>query len=337
MTTRPKALLSMTPDLPERLFDTAARERLTRVYDVELAAPAQPVPARLEDAALAEVEVLITGWGAAVVDDAALVRMPRLRAILHTGGSVRGLVSNACWDRGVQVTSAASANAVPVAEYAVAMVLLSAKQAFRSQVLYRERRARIDREQEFPDAGAHGAVVGVLGASRIGRCVIELLRPFDFEVLVHDPFLSDEDAATLGVTSVGLEELFSRAAVVTLHAPLQPTTEGLVTRELLARMPDGATLVNTARGGLVDHEALVEELSSGRIWAVLDTTDPQEPLPQASPLYTLPNVVLTPHMAGAVGNELLRLGDHAVDQALRLHRGEPLDGEVTPETLRSMA
>jgi hypothetical protein len=101
--------------------------------------------------------------------------------------------------------------------------------------------------------------------------------------------------------------------------------------------PDGATLVNTGRGGLVDHEALVDELSVGRIWAVLDTTDPQEPLPPDSPLDTLPNVVLTPHMAGSVGNELFRLGDHAVEQAIRLHRGLPLDGVVTRETIQSMA
>lgn len=336
MSSRPRILLSMRPDLPGLLFDAAARKRLERSYDVDFAA-ATPDPRVLDDASLAEVEALLTGWGAATVDAALLDRMPRLRAIHHAAGSVRGIVDDACWDRPVRVTSAAAANARPVAEYAVAMILLSAKQVFRGQALYRDRRTSLDHLQEFRHAGTNGAVVGLVGASRIGRLVLQLLTPYDLEILIHDPFLAAAEAAALGATPTGLEGLFGRSAVVSLHAPLLPTTRGMITRDLLARLPDGATLINTARGGLVDHDALVAELDSGRIQAVLDTTDPAEPLPQDSPLYTLPNVVLTPHLAGALGNELTRLGDHAVDQAIRLLLGEPLDGEVTRQTMAVMA
>lgn len=332
---RPKALLSMRPGLPDRLFDAAARERLTAVYDVDVDAPAEPDLTAFDDDTLDTVEVVLTGWGAQRFDDAALARLPRLRGIHHAAGSVRSLVSEACWDRGVRVTSAADVNAIPVAEYAAAMILLAAKQVFRGVVLYRARRRSVS--HEFPTAGSNGTVVGIIGASRIGRRVIGLLRPTDLEILVYDPTLNDEDAAALGVTRVTLDDVFRRAAVTSIHAPLLPETTQMVTRRLLASMPDGATLVNTARGGLVDHHALVDELVAGRLWAVLDTTDPYEPLPEDSPLYDLANVVLTPHMAGAIGNETFRLGDHAVDQAIRLHHGDPLDGEVTRVSLGTMA
>jgi phosphoglycerate dehydrogenase-like enzyme len=335
---RPSALLSMSPDLPALLFDTATRERLTEAYDVDLERPAAPDLANLSDSTLAPATAILTGWGADSIDRALLNRLPNLRAVFHTGGSVRSIITDACWDRGIIVTSAAEVNARPVAEYAVAMILAAGKQLFRSQAIYRERRGPIDRQAEFPLAGNHGSVVGLVGASQIGRRVIELLRPYDLDVRVYDPFLTGEQAASMGVRAVPtLEELFADARVVSLHAPLLPTTTGMVTAQLLALMPDGATLINTARGGLIDHDALISELDSGRLWAVLDTTDPYEPLPTDSPLYALPNVVLTPHMAGAVGNELMRLGAHAVDQAIKFHRGEALQGEVTRAAADRMA
>lgn len=336
MTSRPVALLAMTPQLPDRLFNQAARDRLAAAVDLDWSRPTTTDLALDEDV-LAEAEVLLTGWGAAALDADALSRMPKLRSIHHAGGSVRHLVTDSCWDRGIRVTTAAELNARPVAEYAAAMIVLAAKQIFRSQVIYRERRAFIDREQEFPTAGNYGTSIGIVGASRIGRMVIDLLAPYDHSILVYDPFLTPEQARHLGVTAVGLEDLLSRADVVSLHAPLLPATAQMLSRDLLARMPDGSTLINTARGGLVDHEALTAELASGRIWAVLDTTDPTEPLPNSSSLYDLPNVVLTPHMAGSVGNELQRMGAHAVEQAARFQQGEPLDGEVTRESAREMA
>ncbi|KRF27075.1 hydroxyacid dehydrogenase [Phycicoccus sp. Soil803] len=328
----------MAPDLPARLFDPDARARLQAVFEVDFDRPAVADLHQEDPQVLAGVDVLITGWGAGTIDDALLAAMPRLHAVHHAGGSVRDLVGEGCWRRAVRVTSSSDANAVPVAEYAVAMVLLSAKQAFRSQVVYRRVRAFVDREREFPSAGNHGAVVGLVGASRIGRNVIRLLRPYDLKVLVFDPFLSAAEAERLGVRSVGLDELLSRSSVVSLHAPLLESTRGMLGRRELALMQAGATLVNTARGALVDHDALVDELVSGRLWAVLDTTDPFEPLPASSPLYDLTNVVLTPHMAGAVGNELTRLGDHAVDSAISMFRGDsPVAGEVSEESAATMA
>jgi phosphoglycerate dehydrogenase-like enzyme len=326
----------MAPDLPERLFDEEARRALVAVYDIDFAAPVRDFGA-VPDDDLARAEVIVTGWEAPRVDSVVLDRAPRLRAVLHAGGSVKSLVAPQCWDRGILVSSAADANALPVAEYAVAMILLAAKEVFRSQALYRERRAKLDQRREFATVGTYHRPVGLVGASRIGRRVIELLAPYSLDVRVYDPYLTAEEAAGLGVTAVGLEELLAACDVVSLHAPHLPSTEHMIDGAALALMKDGATLINTARGGLVDHAALVDELKAGRLWAVLDATDPEEPLAPDSPLFDLPNVVVTPHVAGALGNELFRLGAHAVDNALRVRRGEPLAGAVRLDDLATMA
>ncbi|MFC7101469.1 NAD(P)-dependent oxidoreductase [Nonomuraea rubra] len=172
----------------------------------------------------------------------------------------------------------------------------------------------------------------MIGASKIGRRVIELLRPFELDVLVADPYLTDD----LGVPHVGLDELFERCDVVSVHAPELPETHHLVSSARLARMRDGATLINTARGSLVDQDALVAELASGRLYAVIDVTEP-DPLPADSPLYDLPNVLLTPHIAGSLGGELARIADLAVDELDRYARGLPFAHGVAAEELATLA
>ena len=142
-----------------------------------------------------------------------------------------------------------------------------------------------------------GATVGIVGASDVGRVVLRLLRPFDAKVLLYDPYLSAEEARALAVEQVSLDDLFARADIVSLHAPSIPETRHMVGAAQLRRMRDGALLVNTARGSLIDQEALVHEAGSGRIRVALDVTTP-EPLPGDSPLRAMPNVIITPHLAG---------------------------------------
>lgn len=268
---------------------------------------------------LPDVDLLVTGWGCPPITAEVLARLPRLKAIVHTAGSVKGFVTDACWDRGVAVSSAAQANALPVAEYTVAMILLSGK-----RVLERAREYRATKRMSVygvpASVGNFGAVVGILSASLIGRRVIELLRPYDFHVLVHDPFVTEVD----GAESVGLAELFERSDVVSVHTPLLPETRGLVSGDLLRLLRDDAVLINTARGAVVDQDALASEV--GRIRAVLDVTDP-EVLPADHPLWRSEDVLITPHLAGSQGNEWGRLGRHAVDEVRRWAAGE---GFATP-------
>jgi phosphoglycerate dehydrogenase-like enzyme len=172
-------------------------------------------------------------------------------------------------------------------------------------------------------------MVGIVGASRIGRLVIEHLRRFDVDVLLADPSVDRPAADQLGVQLVDLPTLVASADVISLHAPLLPETRHLLDGPLLARIRDGAVLINTARGALVDPDALVAELLTGRFRAVLDVTDP-EPPPTTSPLWDLDNVVLTPHVAGSRGMELRRIGQEVVAEVERLVRGEPLRYSVPP-------
>ena len=178
--------------------------------------------------------------------------------------------------------------------------------------------------------------VGIVGASRIGRRVIELLRHFDYEILLYDPFVQAGDPDLAGVELVELDALMARSDVVTIHAPSLPTTRGMIGARQLKLMQDGATFINTARGALVDEAALVAELQTGRIFGVIDVTDPEIP-PSDSPLFSLPNVFLTPHVAGAIGTERLRLGLMAAEEIERYVRGEALLYEVVPELLERLA
>lgn len=308
-------------------------ERLERLADIDTGS----VVTSFDDVAdLGRVEVLVTGWGAPVIDEHALRRMPHLRAILHTGGSVKHYVTQACWDRGIEVSSGVDDNAIPVAEYTLAAILFAQKRVLSTSRAYRQTRSAQPWAEPYPFMGNYRRVVGIIGASRIGRRVIELLRPFDVEVVLSDPYVSQAEADHLGVRLVELDELFTISDTVSLHAPDLPETKGMVSRRRLASMRDGAVFINTARGALVDGQALTEELVSGRLHGVIDVTEP-EVLPADSPLYDLPNVLLTPHIAGSVGEELSRLIDHALDELERVAAGEPLASPVQPELLSNSA
>jgi phosphoglycerate dehydrogenase-like enzyme len=311
-----------------QVLHPAAVERIAAAVDIDPGV----VLDGFDRADLADVELLITGWGCAPITADVLAAAPRLRAVVHMAGTVRNHVTEACWERGIAVSSAAAANAVPVAEYAVAMILLAGKRVPEIARRFRAERVQQDWNALFPEAGNYRATVGLLGASLIGRRVADLLRPFDLEVLLHDPYVAAAEVRALGAVPVGLDELFARSGVVSLHAPLLPETTGMVDARLLALMHDGATLINTARGGLVDHAALERDVLRGRLRAVLDVTTP-EPLPEGSPLWDCDGVLLTPHVAGSKGNELRRLADAAADEVQRWAAGRPFAHPVRRELL----
>lgn len=336
MSPKPRTLLVYAPALNRDLVTPALRARLEAACDLLV----EEAVASFEDpraaAVLGEVEVLVSGWGCPRLDARTLDAMPRLRAAFHAAGTVKNHVAPECFERGIRITSAAFANAIPVAEFTVAAILLANKRAFALQRRYRERRAFGLWSAEYPGIGNHGKCVGIVGASRIGRMVIGHLRVFGFEILVHDPYLDEAGATALGAELCALDELIARADVVSLHAPALPETRHMLDARALSLLRDGAILINTARGALVDHAALTEELVSGRISAVLDTTEP-EVLPEDSPLYDLDNVFLTPHIAGSQGGETSRMFASALDELERFVAGEPLRHEVLLDDLSRIA
>lgn len=324
---KPYTVLAMGQEVRDSLFDDARLARLAALVDLDphLVVTDFDNPAHAE--ALAATEVLVTGWRCPPLTPVALARMPGLRAVVHAAGTVKGHVTDACWDRGIVVSSAAAANAVPVAEYTLAAILFSGKRVLESARAFREARSVVRPTTMFPTIGNYRTTVGIVGASRIGRRVAELLRPFDMRVLLHDPYLPHDEAAALGSLPVELDDLVRTSQVVSIHAPALPETDHLFDRRRLALMRDGAVLVNTARGSLVDTAALTEELVTGRIHAVLDVTEP-EVLPADSPLWDLPNVLVTPHIAGSQGNELARLVDAAIAEVQRYTLGLPFEHAV---------
>ncbi|MGP4007505.1 hydroxyacid dehydrogenase [Streptomyces sp. 4N124] len=333
---RPRAVLAMAQRTARQVLDADARARLADLTDIDPHLVLDDLTTPAAHRALADAELLVTGWGCPPLDAAVLHAAPRLRAVIHTAGTVRHHITPACWERGLAVSSAAAANAVPVAEYALAMILLANKRVLETARVYRAERRRVDWNERHPDAGNYRRTVGILSASIIGRRVIDLLRPHDLTVLLHDPYASDAEARALGAQPVSLSELFARCDTVSVHTPLLPETRGLVSRDLLARLRTGGTLINTARGAVIDQDALTDEVVSGRLHAVLDVTEP-DVLPADSPLYDCPNVLLTPHIAGSKGGELRRLAELALAEVESYVLGRPFAHPVRPERLARLA
>lgn len=321
-----KAAFAMAPEMVSFVFGNDELRRLQELLDLDTGRVLTSIEDldALDGEERAALELLITGWGAPPIGPDELALLPALRAVVHWGGGI-GLLDRSASARGIAVSSARAANAIPVAEFTIAMITLAAKDAFWASRRYCEEQRQIDREAELPHTGLYGTTVGLVGASTIGTLVIEQLRDRDVEILVYDPYLTAAGAARLEVEPVGqLEELARRSTVLSLHAPAMAQTDRMISRTVLAAMPDGATLVNTARGSLVDQDALIEELADGRLRAILDVTEP-EVLPRGHPLYALPNVFLTPHLAGSTGNELRRLGRAALAEVERFVSGTPFE------------
>ncbi len=283
---------------------------------------------------MSEVELLFSGWGGGALDRTVLDAAPSLRAVFYGAGSVRELVTDEFWKRNIRLTSAAPANAVPVAEFTLAQIILSLKRAWwYSNELY------LTRKYPLPNgdangrevAGAYRSTVGIVSLGLIGRRVRELLRLLDIHVVAYDPFVSKGSAAQLDVELTSLEELFRRSDVVTIHTPWLKETEGMITGHLIEIMKPRATLINTARGAIINEAEMIEVLRRRQdLFALLDVTR-QDPLEGNSPLYEMPNIVLTPHIAGSLNGECRRMGRSMIEEAERYLNGEPLRWEITQE------
>jgi phosphoglycerate dehydrogenase-like enzyme len=307
-------------------FDASRTERLRGLVTPARTSDLDSPAAREH---LARAEILVTSWGAPTLTAARLDAAPELRAVFHAAGSVRGLVTDDLWRRGIRVTSAADANAVPVAEFTLAAIIFAGKKA----PFLAASHDGWGHHTGYGDLSNHHRTIGIVGFSRIGRRVVRLLDCLHpVRRLVADPYADAAEVARAGATLVPLKTLLEESHVLTLHAPESAGTRGMIGARELALLPDHATVVNTARGSLVDTVALLDECRTGRLFAILDVTDP-EPLPADHPLRALPNVMITPHLAGSLGSEIHRLTDATLDEIARWRAAQPLRFAVTPETL----
>ncbi len=276
-----------------------------------------------------DVSVILTGWGAPKVTPALLAHCPSLQLVAHCAGTLRGVLDPAVFDHGIRSTNSAAANAVPVAEFLVSWVLRWNKQlplwetGYTGPEIFQEKKS-----ERHAAIGNRDKTIGIIAASKVGRCFADLLRSFDLSVLIYDPFLTESEIAALGARKTDLPTLLRESDIVSINAPNLPETRHMIAGPELAQMRDGALLINTARGALLDHDALLRELRSNRLSAVLDVTDP-EPLPAGSPFFSLPNCILTPHVAGSMGREIYRMTESAIREVELFLSGGDLLHEVS--------
>ncbi|MBC8011077.1 MAG: hydroxyacid dehydrogenase [Burkholderiales bacterium] len=322
----PKALFHFDIFWKDQLFPASERASLRNHLDIPDVVCGRGELTRLPAERLAEIEVLVAGWDATKLSHDVLDRMPRLRAVFYAAGDTRGLVAEGgCFERGITLVSANRELARSVAEHTLGFVLLSLKNVLRQSAAAKRDKTLLRR----PGPGIHGSsVVGLVGYGEIARSLRGLLRPFSVRVLVYDPYLAPAEAASEGVEQVALETLFSSADVVSCHLPLTEETKEMLRGPHFRLMRTGATFINTARGGVVQEDEMLEVLAEREdLWAVLDVLK-EEPPPATHPGFFLPNVTLTPHIAGCLGPELIRLGHFIVEEVARWRTGKTLLGEV---------
>jgi len=330
-----KILVLPMPSLRGRLFSSQAQQRLEALGDLTLNLEERNFsPDELSDLVPGH-DAALTSWGSPRFTPEVVKRADRLRVISHAAGSPHGIVTSAVFERGITVCTSQPAMAVSVAAMTVAMMEIMLRNAVNWAVSIREKQW-FRPEGVAPARELNGKKVGIIGASLIGREVIRYIKPWDVELFIADPYISDEGADALGAKKVSLEWLMAECDVISLHAPSNESTRGMITREHLQTIREDAVFINTARGAIVNHEALLEELRTGRFSAALDVTDP-EPLPQGHEMYSLPNVVFTPHISGGTPEMVRRQGEAAVRNLELFFSGERPERLVTAEMMEFIA
>jgi phosphoglycerate dehydrogenase-like enzyme len=299
---KPKVLYIPTVSHTKKVFKDETFQRMLERFDVKVNGTETNYTTERVSEEIKGFDALVTGWGVPHLSESVFENADKLRIIAHSAGSVkgflRGVVEKCVVPRSICVSSANEAIAYNVAEATIGLLIMACRRFMDHALAIREE--GVWKSRDVPSNGFYltGSTVGILSASKVGRIVINLLKPFKVEILVYDPYLSDWEAGRLGVEKVELDDLFARSDFVSLHTPSIPETNKMVGEKQLKAMRDGAVLVNTSRGSVIDHDALLAELQTGRITAALDVTTP-EPLPPDSPFRKLTNCIITPHVSGA--------------------------------------
>ena len=291
------------------------------------------VPAGLRDA-----EALITTWDSPYLSEEIMDRLQSVRTIAHCGGEVKKRFEKCLFNKLV-IVNTPEPMAKPTAELGAAFLLYAARNVDHYRAALRKKSNRIYSDIHTnggADESLLGRQVGMIGFGRIGRALIDMLRGFDIRWRVHDPFASKELAAGLPVQFDSLNSVLKRSSLLVLTAAATDKTRHLLNRERLAMLPDGAAVINIARGSLIDLSALTREVKSGRLRCALDVTDPDEPLPVDHPLRTLPGAIVTPHVGGGGPHTRGEMAGAAMDELERFFSGEPVQHRVTIEMLSRM-
>jgi len=278
-----------------------------------------------------DADIVITSWGCPHMTKEYLDMAPNLKVIFHAAGTVAPIVDDEVWRRGIRVICAGIAIGIGVAETTLGLMISASKDFYRLNDQIHAGCWREGVDQTVVDMV--DITIGIIGAGVTGKHLIKLLSMYEVDVVVSDPYVSEETCRELGARKVELEELMRISDIVSLHAPSIPETYHMINADMLRLMKKDAGFINTSRGSLVDEQALYEHMAAGNLrFACLDVTDPEPPL-FGNPLRKLSNVIFLPHIAGVVNNGLARMGRHILKEMDLYEQGKPAIHEITEEIM----
>lgn len=329
------AIITQNSRDAKRVFPEAMRQTLAQRYELCDTVLCKKNLAEHADFAR-ETTYLFATWGMERFTPEEIKRyFPNLKCLFYAAGSVQGFAREFL-DCGVRVFSAWRANAIPVVEYTYAQIILAAKGFYHAE---RYARRSYYKAARYSDkcGGNYGAKIGLIGVGSIGGMVAEKLRANDVEVLYYDPFLPAERAAELGIRAAELTEIFSVCDVISNHLANKAELTGILSGQLFEKMKPYATFINTGRGKQVDEKGLARAMKKVKTrTALLDVTT-HEPLSPFSRLARCRNVIVTPHIAGSNGREVVRMAQFMAEEAERAENGLPPRHEVLADMLATMA
>jgi phosphoglycerate dehydrogenase-like enzyme len=331
---RPNLIVCAGQELFDSFFPAAQAKRLSRLFRWKLEATRDMAGLRKK---LPATQALITTWDSPKFSEDLLKIAPELRVIAHCGGEVGSRFAPELFEK-LTITNAADPMARAAAEMGAALLLYSARNidCYRNALRARSNRVYEDLHLHGNHEALVGREIAMIGFGRIGRALIDLMRGFDLQWLVYDPYAPKSAAKDYPVRFVDLKTLLPRAELLVLTAALTEETRGLLNRERLARLPDGAVVINIARGGLIDLAALTKEVKRNRLRCALDVTDPLEPLPVGHPIRTLPGAIVTPHIAASNLQVREQIADVVMDDLEDFFAGRGVKNRVTTAMLERM-
>jgi len=276
---------------------------------------------------LSNVNVIMSSWGAPILNNTFFKSAPNLKAFFYAAGSIRSFITNDFWDKDIVLASAWAANAIPVAEFTFAQIILSLKNMWK----YTSSLVKV------PCSGTYRSNIGIISLGAIGKLVAQKLTSLDVNVYAYDPFISEVNAKKLNIKLTSLNEIFEKCDVVTIHTPLLPETKNMIKKEHFLLMKRNATFINTSRGAIVNESHLIEVFSKRPdLTALLDVTV-NEPPNKDSQLYTMSNIFLTPHIAGSLNKERQRLGHYMTEELIRWQQDKPLKYSINKDLAKRLA
>jgi len=315
------------------IFSQKALSRLANIGEV-VRNTGDPTDENVK-ATIQNADIAITSWGNTTLHKEILDCAPNLKLIVHAAGSIKPIVCDEVWRRGIRVTGSPKPLGMGVAETALGFTLSASKNFYNLNANMHAAKPFAEGKENIREL--YDLTVGVIGSGWAGGHYLRLMQNFGVETLLYDPYCSAEKAEALHTTLCPLEEVLRRSDIISIHAPSIPETNHMFNADTLKMMKKDAVLINTARGSIIDEKALYEHMAAGNLkYACLDVFDPEPPAAD-NPLRTLPNVILTPHLAGLAQNGRLRIGMHAVDEIESFLAGKPMACEATEAMLATMA